>query len=106
MNRCLELPWGIEDTILNMKMLKAIISERAKTKNYEGKGETDAKEIEFDFDRAISALEKQIPKKVIRVNLPPKWGEIIKCPSCDSKNIGTKFCLDCGQAIDWRNEDE
>lgn len=56
---------------------------------------------------AISALEKQTPKKVIRVNIPPKWGgKIIKCPSCDSKNIGTKFCLDCGQALDWSGEDE
>ena len=58
-------------------------------------------------DEIIKVLEKQIPKKVIRVNIPPKWGgKIIKCPSCDSKNIGTKFCLDCGQAIDWGNEDE
>lgn len=60
MNNHLELPWSMKDTIENMKDLKQMLSERIKKANYDGKGETDAEEIKFDFDRAISALEKQL----------------------------------------------
>lgn len=53
---------------------------------------------------AISTLEKQTPKK-------PSFqdSEIFECPSCEWKrSIGGKqnYCPTCGQAIDWRNEDE
>ena len=62
---------------------------------------------------AISALEKQIPKKPILYNtysfcfrLPSRdWkGKYAqyKCPNC---NEGTskeyKYCNECGQALDW-----
>ena len=56
---------------------------------------------------AISALEKQIPKK------PISLGEDIdrdvgQCPNC-KEIIDTyedyKYCSDCGQAIDWRDEE-
>ena len=60
MNNHLELPWSMKDTIENMKDLKQMLSERIKKANYDGKGETDAEEIKFDFERAILALEKQI----------------------------------------------
>ncbi len=56
---------------------------------------------------AIEALEKQIPKK------PISLGEDIdrdvgQCPNC--KDIidtyeDYKYCSDCGQAIDWRDEE-
>ena len=57
------------------------------------------------IDTAISALEKQIPKK------PISLGEDIdrdvgQCPNC-KEIIDTyedyKYCSDCGQAIDWRD---
>lgn len=45
---------------------------------------------------AISALEKQIPKK-------PKNREgttYFYCPCCDSNNLN-EYCPNCGQALDW-----
>ena len=56
---------------------------------------------------AIEALEKQIPKK------PISLGEDIdrdvgQCPNC-KEIIDTyedyKYCSDCGQAIDWGEEE-
>ena len=68
---------------------------------------------------AISALEKQIPKKPIQANYIVKVNgvdtlldenEFTKCPSCTYKDIevkhGQKYCHICGQAIDWSNESE
>lgn len=47
---------------------------------------------------AIDALEKQNPKKPIRI----LWK--IACPSC-RKVIGSyPYCAYCGQAIDWSEE--
>lgn len=48
------------------------------------------------------ALEKQIPKK-------PKyheWNEVYGCPCCDYRIVYdvSKFCIHCGQAIDWSKE--
>ena len=64
---------------------------------------------------AITALEKQVPKKVIWESA--KNGKIYAfywacCPNCgndicDEDNVELKFCTDCGQALDWEgNEDE
>lgn len=57
---------------------------------------------------AISALEKQIPKKP-RLSKGCNWS--YRCPSCgnllfwtdEPKNHGIKYayCPDCGQHIDW-----
>lgn len=59
---------------------------------------------------AISALEKQIPKRVIR----PYKGNY-KCPTCENYIYITdddlyvygieppKYCDECGQALDWSN---
>lgn len=51
----------------------------------------------------MDALEKQIPKKPIRIDA---WGEYYKCPICDKyavDNLGCKykFCRECGQKFDW-----
>ena len=51
---------------------------------------------------AINALEKQIPKKVI------KWANGTEhCPSCDCDNscVGYGVCIDCGQKLDWSDSD-
>lgn len=66
----------------------------------------------------ISALEKQVPKKVIWENkknsktyLHP-WGfPWACCPNCgsdmcDKYNDEFQFCPDCGQALDWSDENE
>ncbi len=66
---------------------------------------------------AISALEKQIPKKPAKgepfswidsVKVGRRWKEVRKisyghaCPNCgESTSIAMNFCRSCGQAIDW-----
>ena len=69
---------------------------------------------------AINALEKQIPKKVVRVKLrPTQWGSGVHCPVCESEQTQTEFftvdgtepnekitwCSDCGQKLDWSDEE-
>ena len=65
-------------------------------------------EMEWDYpmdyavaiDMAISALEKQIPKKP-KMPLDAYW----VCPTCGNKvEYPYECCKRCGQAIDWRNE--
>lgn len=64
------------------------------------------KSLEF----AISALEKQIPKK-------PRGNELCTCPECGTYNDTIKkrrntvskdivYCWHCGQAIDWGGSNE
>lgn len=59
------------------------------------------------FDTAIEALEKQIPKKPI--NKENNYQRNVGlCPCC--KEIiddweDYKYCGECGQAIDWREEE-
>lgn len=54
----LKMPWSVEDTIENLKEIRDMLIGRALAVNLDGKAESDAKEIEFDFDRAIKALEE------------------------------------------------
>lgn len=66
------------------------------------------------IDTAIEALEKQIPKKPTDVCEPVvRWGI---CPVCKGElnKLGgrpnrifqsQKYCSDCGQAIDWGDEE-
>ena len=58
MSKYLELPWSVEDTIENMRELKEVLQKMCITDNLDGRGEKDAEEIAFDFDRAINALEE------------------------------------------------
>lgn len=67
------------------------------------------------LDVAIQALEKQIPKKPIRHTA---W-EDFKCPACGSteirpydteyreydKDCKFEYCSDCGQKLDWSDEE-
>ena len=115
----LEIPWSMEDTIENMKLLKDIIQKMVIKENLHGKGEQDAKEVAFDFDRAIKALEKQIPKKpdIEGDGYCPEGNLVYDtwiCPNCgthyeiDYDNYD--YCPKCGQAIDksfmnWSEEE-
>lgn len=47
------------------------------------------------LDIAISAIEKQIPKK------PVKTRSEIVCPTCNTLVGSSPYCRYCGQAIDW-----
>lgn len=54
----LKMPWSVEDTIENLEELKEIMKQKLITTNYQGRGEKDAEEIAFDFERAIQALKE------------------------------------------------
>lgn len=109
MNEYLEMPWSIEDTIENLKENKEYMQKKVLSINLHGKGEKDAKEIAFDFDRAIEALEKQIAKEPYYSGDGYWNGELVydtwTCPNC-SKSYEVDyddydFCPNCGQKIKW-----
>lgn len=62
------------------------------------------------------AIEKQIPKKIVRIKLrQSEYGSPLRCPVCESDLIPTEFfneygtesdekiswCSGCGQKLDW-----
>lgn len=55
----------------------------------------------------ISALEKQIPKKPIKIERQPyfrkHYSKSFTCPKCNNSILGTgrPYCAFCGQALDW-----
>ena len=50
------------------------------------------------LDIAISAIERQIPKKPIC----KKYTDDTRCPTCNTfVLIHNKYCIECGQALDW-----
>ncbi|MCD8209050.1 MAG: hypothetical protein LUD72_14020 [Bacteroidales bacterium] len=53
----IELPWGIDQTIADLDLLRMKLMSDARRKNFDGRGEKDAQEINFDFSRAIEALK-------------------------------------------------
>ena len=53
---------------------------------------------------AISALEKQIPKKVnISLKGTTDWNTKCHCPNCHSMVSHGKYCSNCGQALDFNS---
>lgn len=61
-------------------------------------------QIEFQ-KLSIEALEKQTPKKPVKVE--KDWGHIMfidACPRCKITAPYSNFCPFCGQAIDWSEE--
>lgn len=70
---------------------------------------TDSLEI---LHMAVSALEKQTPKKPNIIIDQTDADKLACCPTCDSnldwtyegfwRNGKRKYCHECGQAIDWR----
>ena len=56
------------------------------------------------LDIAISALEKQIPKKVnISLKGTTDWNTKCHCPNCHSMVSHGKYCSNCGQALDFNS---
>ena len=60
--------------------------------------------LKLSTDKAIEALEKQIPKKINRKNLE----ESFKCPRCNSDKYWKEdlWCRECGQRLDWSDLSE
>jgi hypothetical protein len=53
-----------------------------------------------------SALEKQIPKKPIKIEETynvemGEWVADYECPSCGNPYADDSYCSCCGQALDW-----
>lgn len=68
------------------------------------------------YDIGIEALEKQIPKKPEYYGNGYSEGKLVydyaKCPVCgrddfeyDINNWGCNYCPDCGQALEWNEEE-
>lgn len=57
----------------------------------------------------ISALEKQVPKKVLNLmlNADGKTTKVFKgiCPCCQCI-VTNEYCSRCGQTLDWSDENE
>ena len=74
----------------------------------EGKSVRVAKFFE-GISAANEALEKQIPKKVVKdTNYSHGRYTVAKCPTCDGllglysfAERSFKCCIECGQALDW-----
>ena len=61
------------------------------------------------IDLAISALEKQIPKKVKQYNDKSIfiYEGVFYCPSCqEDVSMDDVYCCQCGQSLDWEEENE
>lgn len=72
----------------------------------------NADELSEALQMAIQALEKQIPKKPQNKKysfyphstlLKSKYGE---CPNCKSIQVDDEYCANCGQKLDWSDENE
>ena len=55
----------------------------------------------YSVDRAIEAIEKQIPKKPIESGISLDDFEIITyiCPVCNKEITNEKYCSNCGQRL-------
>jgi hypothetical protein len=76
-----------------------------KEKYIHGGDEDFDKKRKIAIDIAISALEKRIPKKI---TFTDDLYRMAICPCCENEFIthtGFKYCLYCGQALDWSDLD-
>jgi hypothetical protein len=56
----------------------------------------------------LSALEKQIPKKVNEITIIQQYKAVLDgyCPSCQRYLTNSmRYCTDCGQLLDWEVEE-
>lgn len=105
------LPWSIEETIQNMIDLKKHLQEMVLKRNLDGRGEEDAIEVAFDFERAISALKYQTEQYPKEKKFISGGSTEMACPSCGAY-VGHKWyadykhCKNCGQKIKWKKSPE
>ena len=58
------------------------------------------------LDIAISAIKKQIPKKVnISLKGTTGWNTKCHCPNCHNIVSHGKYCSNCGQALKWSDSE-
>ena len=80
-----KIPWSIEDTIDHLEVVKNILAAKLNTTNHEGKGEEDARELNYDFGRAINALKENQQYKKTGLN-PNQVSETI-CELSATKRV-------------------
>lgn len=110
---CGKTLWSIEVTIENLKEVERLIQSWLISINYEEKEIQDTIEAAIDFERAIKALKKQVPKQPHYEGdeYPPDdtfvWDEWL-CPNCSSRYEvdydDYNYCPNCGQRIDWSDK--
>lgn len=88
-----------------MKAQEAVEAIKIKQIQIEGKAVRVAKFFE-GIAIATEALEKQIPKKPIKIGeeyseITRKWEADYECASCGNPYIDDSYCSCCGQALDW-----
>ena len=90
---------------MKKKQLEELIQDR---KSFICGGDDEIYKADIEaLKTAISALNKQIPKKLIEKS---PW--VYHCPNCDSQKVEDAFierfryCCDCGQALDWSDTDD
>lgn len=83
------------------------------TLKYGGSESCDFCDTREAFNIAINAIEKQIQKKPkieLYTNRIPSEQTVYICPTCGEDFNGNEYkmdvCCDCGQSIDWSEEDE
>ena len=78
--------------------------EALETIRYEVDEEGHCGYIEDELRLAMTALEKQIPKKPIKAKEHIMYSMCYICPNCQKNFSGTgiaSYCYHCGQALDW-----
>lgn len=73
----------------------------------------DSSPYEVAVDIAVKAIEKQIKKTVLKDNIGTSTSYIGSCPICNCyagvnnvREYTYHYCSDCGQALDWSDENE
>lgn len=89
-----------------MLMSNSMTSERAiEILNPEHREHYDSIETVNEACRmGMEALKKQIPKKPIEKPTKSFFADL-RCPNCKTLIGIQKYCKDCGQAIDWSDEE-
>ena len=88
--------------------IEIVRKEKAYMDSHAGRAQSEA------FQMAINALEKQIAKKPY-IQQDNRNNDCMECPSCDSfigyecdcrdEHYQINYCPNCGQAIDWSDEE-
>ena len=101
---------NIKNAINNLTRMRDEVGPRLMGYDYEGQGEADKRDFDKDMNLAISALEKQMEKKITHEESLP---ETCTCPNCHNAldkfenfcgqkvRVTFYYCHFCGQRLDW-----
>lgn len=91
-----------------IEQLKSLIQDRESKVHRDDFDDIFLQDIEA-LKVGISALEKQVPKKVLNLmlNADGKTIKVFKgiCPCCQCI-VTNEYCSRCGQALDWSDDNE